>query len=83
MVTLIFGVIFLIVGLALIFAKDESGLGIVAITLIILGFICLHEYGLETNPQAIDVYRGKTTLEITYKDSIPMDSVVVFKTKTK
>lgn len=30
-------------------------------------------------PQAIDVYRGKTTLEITYKDSIPIDSVVVFK----
>lgn len=32
-----------------------------------------------SNPQAIDVYRGKTTLEITYKDSIPVDSVVVFK----
>lgn len=32
-------------------------------------------------PQAIDVYRGKTTLEITYKDSIPVDSVVVFKNK--
>lgn len=30
-------------------------------------------------PQAIDVYRGKTTLEITYKDSVPIDSVVVFK----
>ncbi len=33
----------------------------------------------ETKPQAIDVYRGKTTLEITYRDSIPVDSVVVFK----
>lgn len=31
------------------------------------------------SPEAIDVYRGKTTLEITYKDSIPIDSVVVFK----
>ena len=30
-------------------------------------------------PQAIDVYRGRTTLEITYKDSIPIDSIVVFK----
>lgn len=30
-------------------------------------------------PQAIDVYRGKTTLQITYKDSIPQDTVVVFK----
>ena len=32
-----------------------------------------------STPSAIDVYRGKTTLEITYKDSIPVDSVVVFK----
>jgi TRAP-type C4-dicarboxylate transport system permease small subunit len=30
---------------------------------------------------AIDVYRGKTTLEITYKDNIPIDSVVVYKNK--
>lgn len=30
-------------------------------------------------PTALDVYRGKTTLQITYKDSIPIDSVVVFK----
>lgn len=32
-----------------------------------------------STPSAIDVYRGKTTLEITYRDSIPVDSVVVFK----
>lgn len=32
-------------------------------------------------PTAIDVYRGNTTLEITYRDSIPVDSVVVFKKK--
>ena len=30
-------------------------------------------------PKAIDVYQGKTTLEITYKNDIPIDSVVVFK----
>lgn len=34
---------------------------------------------LANKPQAIDVYRGKTTLQITYKDSIAVDSVVVFK----
>ena len=27
----------------------------------------------------IDVYRNRTTLEITYRDSIPIDSIVVFK----
>ena len=30
-------------------------------------------------PSAMDVYQGKTTLEITFKDGVPMDSVVVFK----
>lgn len=30
-------------------------------------------------PTALDVYRGRTTLQITYKDSIAIDSVVVFK----
>lgn len=30
-------------------------------------------------PTAIDVYRGKTTLQVTYQDSIAVDSVVVYK----
>lgn len=32
-------------------------------------------------PRAIDVYKGKTTLEITYKDKIPIDSTVIWKVK--
>ena len=32
-------------------------------------------------PTAIDVYKGKTELQITYKGTIPIDSVVVFKNK--
>ena len=34
-------------------------------------------------PTPLDVYQGKTTLEITYRDSIPVDSVVVFKEEFK
>lgn len=34
---------------------------------------------IEQDIPAIDVYRGLTTLEITYRDSIPLDSVVVYK----
>ena len=34
-----------------------------------------------TKPRAIDVYKGKTTLEITYKDKVPIDSTVVWKSK--
>ena len=32
-------------------------------------------------PKAIDVYKGKTTLEITYKDRVPVDSTVVWKNR--
>ena len=32
-------------------------------------------------PRAIDVYQRETTLEITYKDNTPIDSVVVWKDK--
>lgn len=34
-----------------------------------------------SKPTAIDVYQGKTTLEITYKNGVPIDSVVVHKDK--
>ena len=33
--------------------------------------------------EPIDVYRGKTTLEITYRGSIPVDTVVVWKEEIK
>ena len=48
---------------------------------IILVFITLIVTFLKEEPKAIDVYRGKTTLEITYKDKMPIDSTVVWKNK--
>ena len=33
--------------------------------------------------EPIDVYRGKTTLEITYRDSVAVDSVVIWKEESK
>lgn len=47
----------------------------------ILFSIILH--GTHESPTALDVYQNKTTLEITYKDSVPIDSVVVFKEQFK
>lgn len=41
----------------------------------ILSLSCVYK------PSAIDVYRDKTTLEITYKDRVPIDSTVVWKNK--
>ena len=56
------------------------------IWIFILGIICggttllgLFSY----RPTAMDVYEGKTKLEITYKGDVPVDSVVVFKDKEK
>ena len=43
-----------------------------------IGFFIMTIY-VSVHPTAMDVYRNKTTLEITYKDSIPIDSTVVFK----
>lgn len=41
--------------------------------------IVLIDYCHKDEPTTLDVYQDKTTLEITYRDSIPVDSVVVFK----
>lgn len=51
--------------------------GIVGVVIPFILLLCT----VGTTPTAIDVYKGKTTLEITYRDSIPVDSVVVFKDK--
>ena len=58
--------------------EDNFHIFVVCIySLIIIGLsaTCLRK------PQAIDVYKGKTTLEITYKDKVPIDSTVVWKNK--
>ena len=48
----------------------------------ILG-ILIHNWLISDEPRAIDVYQDRTTLEIIYRDSIPVDSVVVFKDEFK
>ena len=47
---------------------------------IIYGCLATHWFQNQ-KPSALDVYRGKTTLEITYHDSVAVDSVVVYKMK--
>lgn len=42
-----------------------------------------YNIGIANKPTAMDVYRGRTTLEITYKDNVAIDSVVVFKNKVR
>ena len=54
-----------------------------AIICSIIFTIVLIDYISKYEPTALDVYQGKTTLEITYRDSIPIDTIVVFKEEFK
>ena len=63
-----------------IFAYDISATSFITIFLLTVGILVSLLVILE-EPQAIDVYRGKTTLEITYKDGVAIDSTIVFKNK--
>jgi hypothetical protein len=83
----VLGLLILLI-LFVIFAIDSSGkakfdLGVffgIIISILLAGEIVLLSSILEDpKPTAIDVYRGKTTLEYTIRDSVKIDSVVVFK----
>ena len=65
---------------------DRDDAILIGLLLFILSFlftICLDSYFNRDTPHAIDVYQGKTTLEITYRDSIAIDTVVVYKEEFK
>ena len=57
----------------------DVGSEIMKYSVIVLFTICVCGIISISSPRAIDVYRGKTALEITYRDSVPVDSTVVFK----
>ena len=57
-------------------------LGAVVATFLIAGTYLIKEY-CSPSITPMDVYCGKTTLEITYRDSIAIDSTVVWKKEVK
>ena len=80
------GIALIFVGLIINFivSDDDEHPGIYIGTLLAcMGAALMTATKYETNPSAMDVYQGKTTLEITYKDGVAIDSVVVFKNKEK
>ena len=84
MIMIWIGIAFLVVGLLINFIISDTHPGIYLGTLLAcVGTVLITENHYETNPSAMDVYQDKTTLEITYKDNVPVDSVVVFKYKEK
>lgn len=58
---------------------DKNVISIINVLFGIISFI--YVVYIISKPTALDVYEGKTELEITYKGSIPVDSVVVYKNK--
>ena len=79
---LIFGVFFIILGVGVGIRYNTNPLPTIFIVVGIIIWCCaIAPYKSNNKPTALDVYRGKTTLEITYRDSIPVDSIVVFKDK--
>lgn len=68
--------------------KDDRAASAFLLTMsAVIFFAFLTAYEARKIPTAMDVYQGKTTLkttfEITYRDTIPIDSVVIFKDEFK
>ena len=77
---IIISVILLVAIIAHIYV-DDSPLYVITLIFSILLGVFIMEFIVENRPQAIDVYRGETTLKISYVDSIAVDSIVIFKSK--
>ncbi len=54
---------------------------IIGVIMGIMAIVVKEHEEKRTTPTALDVYRGKTTLEITYRDSVAIDSTVVYKVR--
>ena len=85
---ILFAVTMLLAGVAVLaMVLDLPRLGLWSSVALLVSFLTCIFYGcfmmLEQveEPTALDVYRGKTTLMITYRDSVAVDSVVVYKMK--
>ena len=82
MIWLILGILFVIfavcLGIAIIHESDEKVSVIISYVGFIIGLFLIIVY-VNSKPKAIDVYKGKTELRITYEGNTPVDSVVDFK----
>lgn len=82
MIWLILGIILVIASICLGTALLKESIEKISIVFsylaFMLGWSFITEY-ICSKPRAIDVYRNKTELRITYEGNIPVDSVVVFK----
>lgn len=83
-IILIIGMLYMVVGLLIglicLFLKRYDSIGLtIALTLSIAGRLIVIIYHATEAPSALDVYKGKTVLKITYEDKVPVDTVVIYK----
>lgn len=52
---------------------------LILISGIVIGMLFTLIFSIDYSPSAMDVYKGRTTLEYTVRDGIVIDSTVVFK----
>ena len=83
-VFLVFGILFMVVAIVLFFIcanREQKGLKpAVALILYAAGMLNILVYSnADTRPSAMDVYKGKTELRITYEGKTPVDSTVIYK----
>lgn len=58
---------------------DGFGNGVLAGLFFMMAFVVIICTLGEPRPTALDVYRNKTELEVTYKNTTPVDSTVIWK----
>ena len=74
-----FIIVVTVVGLCIGILKDEGNTALsIVLSIIAVGLSFILKYMTNT-PTALDVYKSKTELRITYKGKTPVDSVVIYK----
>ena len=85
----IIGVFIILFGIIFKLCDNDNGYWLVSYIFAFILFILItiiaynvdNADNADNKPTVIDVYRGNITLEITYKDNISIDTVVVYKNK--
>lgn len=76
-----FIIVTIVIVLCVIEIKEEGNIVLSKVLLIIaiIGLLFIIVSYISNAPTALDVYKGKTELRITYEGKTPVDSVVIYK----
>lgn len=76
-----FIIVTIVIVLCVIEIKEEGDIVLSKVLLIIaiIGLLFIIVSYISNAPTALDVYKGKTKLRITYEGKTPVDSVVIYK----